>query len=64
MLASGDYLGNIGVWDTRDGNEWSRTSSQTITGEPYLAFSTDGKTVVSGHLDGAIRVWQLTGALP
>lgn len=58
-VAVADYGGDISLWDSASGRELSRTKSQDFSGNPTLAISSDGQTLVSGHLDGSIKSWQL-----
>ncbi len=60
LLAIGDTLGKISLWQTTDGQ-------QRITWEAHagwvrsIVFSSDGQTLFSGSDDQTVKQWDLTG---
>lgn len=56
LLASGDLLGNIHVWDTLNGDNLAVLSGHAgpVVG---LMFSMDGKNLISASEDGTVRLW-------
>ena len=50
----------IVLWDTIDIGRKTALLAESMTIIGALAFSSDGKTVVSGHRDGAINLWDAT----
>jgi RNA polymerase sigma factor (sigma-70 family) len=57
-LASGDGK-VVRLWDAAGGEERLRLSAAGDQQVESLAFSSDGRTLVSSGLDGAVRVWDL-----
>ncbi len=59
MLASGDYGGDIRLWDVETHRP---RGDRIVTGSSVqvLRFGPDGTTLVSGHSDGQLRMWDLT----
>jgi WD40 repeat protein len=56
LLASGGVAGRIHLWDLQTGTRlWT---SDARPGVDSLAFSNDGRSIVSGHSDGTIRLWE------
>jgi WD40 repeat protein len=62
MIAVGDEGGTIPLWDVTDPAH-PRLLSQPLTGGTgpvdSVTFSTDGRMLASGNLDGTIRLWNL-----
>jgi WD40 repeat protein len=56
-LAVSSYSGVIRLFDTATGAELAQSSSVDAGSYPRLAFSPDG-TLISGHRDGSLRIWQ------
>ncbi|MEH1962144.1 MAG: pentapeptide repeat-containing protein [Nostoc sp.] len=60
LLAIGDTLGQISLWQTTDGQ-------QSLTWEAHtgwvrsIVFSADGQTLFSGSDDQTVKQWDLTG---
>jgi WD40 repeat protein len=72
ILAAGNDHGNVELWDVSDGRElltlgrdsWDLDAGAAAQGIPAseirsLAFSPDGKTLVSGSSDQEIKVWDV-----
>lgn len=53
---SGDFAGTIKIWDANSGSEIMsiETNDSRLTA---IAYSPDGKRIVSGDFVGTIRVW-------
>lgn len=56
VLASGGADKSIKIWDTKSGKP-ERSWTDNAHGVTSVAFSGDGKTIVSGHLNGTVNVW-------
>lgn len=57
-LASGDYNGDVRVWDQATGREWLVLPTKIKI--PSLAFSPDGRILaVAGWTDSRVRFWTL-----
>ncbi len=58
--------GSLQRWETATGKTfWSDTSDQGHTGEVIsLAFSADGRRLVSGSVDGSVRLWDTATGRP
>lgn len=56
ILASGDWYGNIHLWQVPDGTELTRWKGHAdkVIG---LAFTPDGESLVSASDDGTVRIW-------
>jgi WD40 repeat protein/DNA-binding SARP family transcriptional activator len=58
QVVSADSMGNIHVWDLRTGtSKVLRSDAQAVYS---LAYSRDGRHMVSGGMDGIVRVWDTT----
>jgi WD40 repeat protein len=59
VLASGDYLGEIRLWDAET---LSPLGDHIPTGSSVdvLRFGPDGATLASGHGDGSVQLWELS----
>lgn len=64
ILAAGDYHQSVHVWDVLNGNSLRVLRSNPPSYGEAVAFSPDGKTLVSGHSSGALISWDFrTGAM-
>ncbi len=61
LLAGGDNLGKIELWNWKD-HQLLRVLSGHTSEIRALAFSPDGGTLVSGSSDGTVRLWSTTPA--
>ncbi|KAI0705953.1 WD40-repeat-containing domain protein [Cytidiella melzeri] len=61
QLACGYYDGGIEVWDIESGEVTSRASTRHNNHVSAMAFTHDGKKLVSGSGDGSIKVWDMNG---
>jgi WD40 repeat protein len=62
ILAGGDFLGAIKLWDATSGQEFKPLLIKH-TGEIFLlGFSKDGKTLVSFSKDNSVKVWDVQTA--
>ncbi|KAK4189093.1 Vps5 C terminal like-domain-containing protein [Podospora australis] len=62
ILASADVGGNIFLWDIEQGKRIKRCRGHGKGGIPALSFSVESNVLVSGGLDGSVRIWDV--ALP
>ncbi|KAJ8092922.1 hypothetical protein PM082_023558 [Marasmius tenuissimus] len=60
VLVSGSTMdGTIRVWDVAHGLQWESTNAGHKGGTLSVAFSSDGKQVVSGGLDCSPSIWKV-----
>lgn len=59
ILASADAGGNIILWDIDKGTRIKRCRGHGKGGIPSLSFSAESNVLVSGGLDGTVRVWDV-----
>ena len=59
ILASADTGGNIFFWDLSKGTRIKRCRGHGKGGIPSLSFSVESNILVSGGLDGSVRVWDV-----
>ncbi|KAL2269102.1 hypothetical protein VTJ83DRAFT_3948 [Remersonia thermophila] len=59
ILASADAGGNIFLWDIEKGTRIKRMRGHGKGGIPSLSFSAESNVLVSGGLDGTVRVWDV-----
>lgn len=59
ILASADWSGNIFFWDLEKGALIKKSRGHAKTGILTLSFSADSNVLVSGSLDGTVRVWDV-----
>lgn len=59
ILASADWGGNILFWDLEKGSLIKKSRGHAKTGILSLSFSVDSNVLVSGSLDGTVRVWDV-----
>jgi transcription initiation factor TFIID subunit 5 len=59
VLASADGGGNIFFWDIESGNRLKRCRGHGKGGIPSLSFSAESTVLVSGGLDGTVRIWDV-----
>ncbi|KAK4148264.1 uncharacterized protein C8A04DRAFT_24066 [Dichotomopilus funicola] len=59
ILASADSGGNIILWDIDKGTRIKRCRGHGKGGIPSLSFSAESNVLVSGGLDGTVRVWDV-----
>ncbi|KAH8888815.1 TAF5-like protein [Thozetella sp. PMI_491] len=59
ILASADAGGNIFFWDIDKGTRIKRCRGHGKGGIPSMSFSAESNVLVSGGLDGTIRVWDV-----
>lgn len=59
ILASADTGGNIFFWDLTKGTRIKRCRGHGKGGIPSLSFSVESNILVSGGLDGSVRVWDV-----
>lgn len=57
ILASADAGGNIFIWDIEKGTRIKRCRGHAKGGIPSLSFSAESTVLVSGGLDGTVRLW-------
>lgn len=64
LLASGDTVGGVRLWDVTGVREreptWSALQHRQPTAVYHLTFSPDGKLLASGDSDGTLRLWDAT----
>ncbi|KAJ4367205.1 Transcription initiation factor TFIID subunit 5 [Neurospora sp. IMI 360204] len=59
ILASADTGGNIFFWDIAKGARIKRCRGHGKGGIPSLSFSAESNVLVSGGLDGTVRLWDV-----
>ncbi|KAL2175135.1 TAF5-like protein [Thermothelomyces heterothallicus CBS 202.75] len=59
ILASADAGGNIMLWDIDKGTRIKQCRGHGKGGIPSLSFSAESNVLVSGGLDGTVRVWDV-----
>lgn len=59
ILASADIGGNIFFWDIDKGSRIKRCRGHGKGGIPSLSFSAESNVLVSGGLDGTVRLWDV-----
>lgn len=59
ILASADAGGNIFFWDVEKGTRIKRCRGHGKGGIPSMSFSVESNVLVSGGLDGTVRVWDV-----
>ncbi|CAN8095770.1 unnamed protein product [Discula destructiva] len=59
ILASADWAGNILFWDLEKGTLIKRSRGHAKTGIMSISFSVESSVLVSGGLDGTVRVWDV-----
>ena len=59
VLASADVGGNIFFWDIDKGVRIKRCRGHGKGGIPSMSFSAESTVLVSGGLDGSVRVWDV-----
>ncbi|TLD10657.1 hypothetical protein PgNI_05810 [Pyricularia grisea] len=59
ILASADIGGNIIFWDISKGKRIKRCRGHGKGGIPSLSFSVESNVLVSGGLDGTVRLWDV-----
>jgi transcription initiation factor TFIID subunit 5 len=59
VLASADAGGNIFFWDIEKGVRIKRCRGHGKGGIPSLSFSVESNVLVSGGLDGTVRIWDV-----
>jgi transcription initiation factor TFIID subunit 5 len=59
ILASADAGGNIFFWDIDKGTRIKRCRGHGKGGIPSLSFSVESNVLVSGGLDGTVRLWDV-----
>lgn len=59
ILASADWSGNIFFWDIEKGTLIKKSRGHAKTGILSLSFSVESNVLVSGSLDGTVRVWDV-----
>lgn len=64
LLASGGSDGTIQIWLTGDGRLQTTLDSNTDEATSSLAFAADTDTLLSGHGDGSLRVWDIRKQAP
>jgi WD40 repeat protein/DNA-directed RNA polymerase subunit RPC12/RpoP len=57
-LISGDDAGMIRFWDIRTGKDFAKPIQAHSDSVACFAFGPDGKSVISGGWDGAVRLWK------
>lgn len=58
MLASGDFYGNIILWNADNGEETELLKGHT-GGVWSVCFSPSSKTLASASTDNSVRIWNL-----
>jgi len=59
LLASADTGGNIFLWDIDKGTRIKRCRGHGKGGIPSMSFSAESNVLVSGGLDGTVRLWDV-----
>ena len=59
IMASADGGGNIFFWDIEKGTRIKRCRGHGKGGIPSLSFSAESNVLVSGGLDGTVRLWDV-----
>lgn len=59
ILASADWAGNILFWDLEKGSLIKRSRGHAKVGIMSISFSVESSVLVSGSLDGTVRVWDV-----
>lgn len=59
ILASADWAGNILFWDLEKGTLIKRSRGHAKVGIMSISFSVESSVLVSGSLDGTVRVWDV-----
>ena len=68
IVVTGSVDGTTRIWDVQSGNEQQKLgvisptlSDNIISDEAVLSvsYSSDGKTIVTGHQDGTLRVYMV-----
>jgi transcription initiation factor TFIID subunit 5 len=59
IFASADAGGNIFFWDIEKGQRIKRCRGHGKGGIPSLSFSVESNVLVSGGLDGTVRLWDV-----
>lgn len=59
ILASADWAGSILFWDLEKGTLIKRSRGHAKTGIMSISFSVESSVLVSGSLDGTVRVWDV-----
>ena len=52
--------GNLGIWNTRTGAICSMHFKVSSQGTPTVAFSPDGRTIVTGSTSRKVRTWDVS----
>ena len=60
LLAAASFEGSVFVWDTRTGEPYGSSLRADTSPVNDVAFSADGRTLVSAHLRSAV-VWSMSG---